>query len=586
MRKMWLSGLAVLVGMLAAATAQSQTPDPAPRVDGDSIDVRVVNVEVVVTDRWGKRATDLKAGDFQLKVDGKPVSVEYFTEVRDGRAVAPSAGEASATAALPGVEPGEPIGTNYLVFIDNLFSIVQQRNVVLTSMKKDLGKLGPGDRVSIVAWDGGRLVRLSGWTNSREEIARALDLAARMSSNGLVRRVELQRLLSDVSSAQGVVANDGDLADEVLSHMIGPSPGLSSLEVAYASALAYQIAGASRAVTSTMRGSGMPPGRKVLLLLSGGWPFSLESYVRGGQPISLARELPENLPALKDLAAAANLLGYTIYPVDVPGLSSPVGRITENPLEGQGSFVMGTPSSQGHLDTGSSNAIPMPSRYTHIDSFREQETEGSLYYLAKQTGGKPLLNGNREIALAGASDDTRSYYWLGFEPEWQRDGKAHKVTVEMTRRGLRARSRQGFLDLTRGAEAGMKVESALLFGDLPDGKPLEVQLGAPVKGAKRGVIDIPLTVDIPAEAVTVLPAEGQYAAQAQLRLIATDSRGRQSSLPVVSIKLTSPKPPEPGTKLRYTTTVHLHGRADQLVAAVYDPITGNVAAGKTGISLP
>jgi VWFA-related protein len=585
MRKKLLSGLAVLAGVLAVAAVQAQTPatEPAPRVGGDSIDVRVVNVEVVVTDRWGKRVTDLDPGDFRLKVDGKPVNVDYFTEVREGRAVAPAAG-GGATAALPGVEPGETIGTNYLVFIDSLFSIQQQRNVVLAAMKKELGQLGPGDRVSIVAWDGGKLSRLANWTGSRDEIVQALDRAMKLPSHGVVRRVELQRLLSDLSGASGVSWEDDDQANEVLEHLAGNSVGLTLSEVAYARVLGYQIASASHAVISTIRGSSVPPGRKVLLLLSGGWPFSLESYLRGDKQLAISHELSDNLPALKMLADTANLLGYTIYPVDVPGVTSAFGDITHDPLDKQGSVIMGSGAS---IDGASySGPTPLPSTYTGVNSFRDQETEGTLYYLAKKTGGKPLLNGNREIALSGAREDTRSYYWLGFAPEWQRDGKAHRVTVEMTRRGLRARSRQGFLDLTRGGEAGMKVESALLFGDLPEGKPLELHLGTAVKGARRGVTDIPLTVDIPVEAVTVLPAEGGYTAEAQLRLIATDEQGNQSTLPTLGIKLTAPKQPEPGTKLRYTTTVHLRGRANQLVAAVYDPVTGSVAAGKTKISVP
>lgn len=586
----FLSGLAVLMGLLGAAAAQAQVKvtDPAPRVGGDSIDVRVVNVEVVVTDRFGKRVTELRPGDFRLKVDGKPVAVEYFTEVKDGRAVAPaSSEEAASAAALSGVEPGEPIGTNYLVFIDSLFAIQQQRNIVLNALKKQLDQLGPADRVSIVAWDGGRLERLAGWTGSREEIARALERAAKMPSQGVQRRAELEQVLSDLGTVNTVETRWGTEENDVLVRILGGAPGLSTMEIAYIRSLSYQVAGASRAVMSTMRGSGTPPGRKVLLLLAGGWPFSLESYLRGDQPISLDRETPESLPFLKELSDTANLLGYTIYPIDVPGISSVVGDIRRDPLENQGSFIMGPGSAWGGPAPGHSNTNPLPAIYTHIDSFREQETEGTLYYLAKQTGGKPLLNGNREIALAGASADTRSYYWLGFTPDWQKDGKSHRVTVEVTKKGLRARSRQGFLDLTPGAEAGMKLESALLFGELPDGKPLELQLGPVTKSvAQRGAVEFPLTVDIPAEAVTVLPAEGgRYAAEAQLRLVAMDDQGNQSTLPMIRIKLTSDKAPEAGTKLRYTTTVYLRGRADQLVAAVYDPLTGQVAAGKAALSI-
>ncbi|HEX6862837.1 MAG TPA: hypothetical protein VF414_08480, partial [Thermoanaerobaculia bacterium] len=65
---------------LAAPAAAWQTP-PAetPSIYGEVIDVRVVNVEVVVIDRQGNRVQDLKPGDFRLTVDGKEVPIEYFT---------------------------------------------------------------------------------------------------------------------------------------------------------------------------------------------------------------------------------------------------------------------------------------------------------------------------------------------------------------------------------------------------------------------------------------------------------------------------------------------------------------------------
>src|SRR4029079_2201727 len=95
-------GFAAFAWMVSSSLAWAQgAPAEPASVIGDSVDVRVVNVEVVVTDRWGHRATGLKPGDFRLKVDGTTVPVEYFTEVRDGRAAAPPEGSG---APVPGVE--------------------------------------------------------------------------------------------------------------------------------------------------------------------------------------------------------------------------------------------------------------------------------------------------------------------------------------------------------------------------------------------------------------------------------------------------------------------------------------------------
>jgi VWFA-related protein len=570
------SHLVGVAWLASSAAVWARPADSTSPVIGDAIDVRVVNVEVVVTDWKGRRVTDLKPGDFRLKVDGKTVPVEYFTEVRDGRAGGTAAG---AGAPVPGIGPGEEIGTQYLVFIDDFFSLGAQRDVVLAALKKDLGRLGPADRMSIVDWDGGRLARMADWSASRAELAAALDQARARRSRGIEQRVALetlreeQRRLSNISTAH---ISQG--ADDQLDRILGNNLGLSLTEVAYGQVLAAQLEGAASAVISAMRGSVPPPGRKVLLLLSGGWPFSLQVYVQPNQS-TVTRELPESLPALKSLADTANLLGYTLYPVDVSGPTAAYTSVATNPLDGHPSQVFG-------MDYGNPAENPRPMSAIPVEQMAGGELTGTLMYLARETGGKPLLNGNRELALGLTSDDTRSYYWLGFTPSWQRDDGSHKVEVEMTRRRLKARARRGFLDLSRPAEVAMKVESAVLFGGLPEGKPLTLHLGTPVKakGKGLGVTEIPVTLDIPVAAVTLLPGDdGHYKGEAELRLAALDEQGNQSTAPAVRIGLSSAKAPSVAGMVHYETRIFLRGNASRVVAALYDPASGEVAAGKTDV---
>jgi VWFA-related protein len=576
--KSW-RGLVGLAWIACAAAAPAQTaPAPAVPVIGDSIDVRLVNVEVAVTDRRGKRVASLKPGDFRLKVDGKLVPIEFFTEVSDGQAAPATAAKTSAPT-VPGAEPGTPIGTHYLVFIDDLFSIGHQRDAVLTALKKDLGRLGAADSMSIVAWEGGRLARLAPWTSSRSELERALDAAMARPSHGLREMLELQRLLGDRKLGAQVSEGLSEGADDQLDRILGDAPGLALAEIAYARTLGVQISGAADAVISAMRGTPSVPGRKALLLLSGGWPLSLQSFVQADRPLSISHEVPESQVPLRSLANTANLLGYTLFPVDVPGLTSTLGNISENPLEGRGSFVTGAVAQ-------SPSGGAYPTMLTSFSSTREQEVEATLDFLARETGGKALLNGNRMLALESASADTRSYYWLGFTPTWKKDGSSHDVRVEMVPRGLRSRSRRGYLDLTVGEEAAMKVESALLFGELPDSDPLTIQAGRAVAGKQRGVREIPLAIEIPVSAVTLLEENGRYEARAELRFAAIDDEGNQSSVPPVAIRLSSLHPPVAGAQVHYSTSIFLHGRASHLVAAIYDPLTGKVAAGRTDLTIP
>jgi len=501
-------------GPLAASVAPAAQPQPAGSY-GTSIDVRVVNVEAVVTDRRGHRVPGLSAADFRLLVDGKEVPVDYFTEVSEGETATP-AGEPARPAAPSAPAPGK-VGTSYLVFIDESFSIAAHRDVVLQRLARDLGRLGPEDRVAIVAFDGRKIDMLSDWTGDRGALQRTLDAAQRRPSQGIAR-LAMRRTEGDGASFR----------------------------------LYSEVESAAAAVGAAMRGVAAPPGRKVLLLLCGGWPlFSGEHLI-----LDPLRELPSAyyVPRVEELfepvTDSANLLGYTIYPVDVPGLD---------------------PESTW-ADAGASG----PSEHTFITSEWEQGSHAVMELLAGQTGGKAVLNSARLNAFARTAADTRTYYWLGFTPEWKADGKRHDVRVEVRRPGTTVRTRKSFSDVSRETAAKLRLESLLLFGGggaVPD---LRVQTGEPRRSGLWEV-EVPVTLEIPASALTALPAGDGYEAQATLSMGALDPWGGRSRIEGLPVRLTLSAPPAPGTFTRYETTVKLRKGPQRLVFAVEDAVGGGEA---------
>jgi VWFA-related protein len=541
-----LAGLALASGVRAA--------DPPPF--GESIDVRVVNVEAVVTDRSGKRVTGLKSSDFRLRIDGKEVPIEYFSEVQDGNALPPPAGGATPGAAAPaapeaavqGLTEG-PVGTFYLVFIDDYFSVAANRNVVLKGLKADLGRLGPNDRMAIVAYDGGRLAMLSNWTGSQADLGRAFDQAMERKTHGFDRITESRTLAHDLAFA-GQTVGDGAPLD-----LNTRQSGLNDQQRAYAATLIRQVQGDVQAAVATMRAFAAPQGRRVMLLLSGGWPFSAQSYTSGGNGIP-TKQLAEGEAVFRPLASTANLLGYTLYPIDVPG-----------------------------VQTGAADAEATGPAATAFNSEAEQEIEGSLKFLAKETGGQPILNSNRALALAMSRDDTRSFYWLGFSPSWQHNDKTHEVKLETRRSDLRIRSRTGFLDLSRKAEVTMKVESALLFGSPPGALTMPLKLGE-IARSKRGETEIPITLGLPVDLMTVVPVGKKFTVQLELRFGASDAAGNTAEIPIVPVTLTSDHPPTPGRVVKYETKIKLNGKADHMVVAAYDPLSGKIATAETDLKLP
>ncbi|HEX2223866.1 MAG TPA: hypothetical protein VHN15_06650, partial [Thermoanaerobaculia bacterium] len=186
-------GLLATLALAGMAAAQAPAaPETAPAsVFGEQIEVRVVNVEAVVTDRNGNRVTNLKPEDFRLTVDGKEVPIEYFSEVRGGLAIE-GATEEGPVPGLPGLAPGSPVGTSYLVFIDDFFSVAAQRNEVLKQLEERVAQLGPEDRMAIVAYDGRTLEMLSTWSRSERDLGRAFSNARARQARGLERLSELR----------------------------------------------------------------------------------------------------------------------------------------------------------------------------------------------------------------------------------------------------------------------------------------------------------------------------------------------------------------------------------------------------------
>lgn len=570
MRRVFLPAAVSLACALAlgAGLAQAQQKKAPPRpqdtpVFGESVDVRVVNVEVVVTDKDGNRVTGLKPGDFRLKVDGKQVPVDYFSEIFGGQSVAPPAaagGTAPVASSVPGVEPGHAVGTSYLVFVDDYFPTEIRRNEVLRSLKDDLARLGPEDRMAIVAYDGGRLAMVSNWSQSQAALARAFDQAMARPARGLDRIAEITHFSNDqsfasgsVSDSTGRVSGDGSTPLDLNTRMT--NSGLSLSERSYGVTLFRQIEGVVNAAARTLRTFASPPGRKVMLLLDGGWPYSIQSFIRADNPNSASREFKDGETLFRNLTSTANLLGYTVYPVDVPGTP---GSANDASLAGA---------------AGSAGA-----------SFRDQEIKGTLEFVARETGGKDLRNSNRMVALAQITEDTRSYYWLGFSPTWEHNDARHKVDVTVDKPGLKVRSRENFLDLSKKTEVSMMVESALLFGNVPGGISLPMRVGTVTK-TRKGT-EIPITLGLPTDVVTLVQVGNKYAAHAELRFAATDKNGNDSEIPVVPLDISSDHPPKPGGFVKFETKITLKGAANHLVATVYDPISGKVATAETDLTMP
>ena len=479
-------GWTAAVTLLLATVPVRGQESPLPDLFADVIDVRVVNVEVVVTDRKGNRIRGLQADDFELLVDGETVPISHFTAIDDGRALASSDDRIGT---LPSLTPDEPVGTNFLIFIDDLSAIQQHRNRVLTRMESDLVLLSPVDRVAIVAFNGRNVTRITDWTNSREEIERALERARERKAFGLM--------------------NVGGLGD--------------------------QTRRAVMAAAASVRSFARAPGRKVMLLLIERWVTRIDPWT----PWSIwaaKTEAARFRDAYGPLVHAANLVGYSLYPIDIPGLQ------------------------------------PGDRWWHDVHQF-----------LADETGGLPMLNSFSRKALAETAEDTQSYYWLGFEPPRNEDDRLHDIQIRVAGpRRFRVRSREHYLDMSRSTEVTMLVEGNLLFGGSPGVEALDVRFGASRKAGFRK-ISVPMEVSIPLADVELLPMAGQWMNELEFQVSLIDEHGDRSETPIEKIPIAGPTKPQPGDVFVYETDLLMRKRQHRYVAAVYDPLTGAILSGNGSV---
>ena len=512
---------------LAAASAQQRA---LPEVFSEVIDVRVVNVEVVVTDRQGDRVHGLKASEFELLVDGEPTPIDYFTEIRDGFALDTAEGDA---AAVPSLDPNAPVATNFLIYVDDLFSIERDRNRVLDRLEEDLGELASSDRVAAVAFDGSSVETLTGWTQSPNRLKEALDRARGRPAHGLKRRSELRMADSDGESISQLEQSTGPRGDV---------RGLASrAAIYYEEKLSDQLERSMQAAVATMRRFANQRGRKVMLLLAGGWPRSVKVYALGRPPLDDTEAIDSRVASEDELygplVSTANLIGFALYPVDVPAAAA--GR--RNPLKGRE---------------------------------RQYQLRSTLQQLAAPTGGVPMLAAQRDTALSRVIADTRSYYWLGFEPQRREDDAFHEIVVRsIGRADLDVRTREGYVDMSRDREIAMTAEGALLFGDLPDALPLDVRLGPPVP-AGRGRMSVPMEVTIPLDEVEFLPTDDQSQSVLEVRVAVMDESGNRAEVSLERVPVVGPEQPQPGQIFYYQTDLQLRRREHTVLITVRDPLTG------------
>ena len=550
---------------LVLALLFAQSPQTTPTFL-ESLDVRITNVDVIITDRAGKAVRGLRRNDFVVTENGAPQPITNFAEYGGTSGAA----EAVPGAPAPQAEPGPAPPRKFLFYIDEM-SLTGRTEPQLADAAAELirREMRPGDEAMVMTHAKGPRLALD-FTSDRTVVEKRL-------------REELNHLTS-------FRANTARQEDEFfLRH--GPPAASVREQIQVARIYATRV---NRRVTSTLRGLlglvgalDQTSGRKVLVVLSESLPaepgkeaFGLATLAAGLAPtqVGISGAIVEHMPSeafdpgdaaahaswydvrpmIRELAARASANGVTIYTlqpdfggvVRVPGAGADVG--------GRRGVNMG-PSGGGGFA---------------VNQFGRQMLEGTretLQTLADDTGGKFFLGGS-QIAngFRTIAEDVTDYYSLGYRSSGGPSG-VQKIDVRVTGRPeLTVRARREILRRSPEREMDEIVAANLIF-------PRQVnELGISAVAAKPQNrienVRVPVIVRIPMSNLTFIPNGAKYRAEFSVHYAAIDGAGfttgtyREQAVEVAAADIDAAR-----TKpFNYTTDLIVSPGTLRIAVGVYD----------------
>ncbi|HTY42440.1 MAG TPA: VWA domain-containing protein [Thermoanaerobaculia bacterium] len=539
---------------LTAATVFAQQPPPArlPQFS-ESVEVRVLNLDVDVTDAKGNPVTDLKREDFTLKIGGKPVAIDYFTLVNDGTIHAPDIATAPAERVLEIYKKGEEayVPRNFLVFVDLGYLPPGLRNYSLNAIRDLAGRLGPNDAMRVVVFNRLPAV-LVDWTTSKEVVLTALTDLERQG-------VGMSRLQMQTQTLAQI--------DSIGLNRRGVSSRLQ-LARQYGSEVGMEIENLIQSMQAELVTLTPLSGKKAFLYISGGFEYQpgwVMAQYAGGSITSSGlvnlnvRDVPTRLTAMIQKANADQI---TFYTVDATGLTAE-----------------GTPASEGSPST---NVLAIEQR-PNLTFQARQDRQNGMQQMATETGGVALMNTNDfQGGLSRIYQQVSTYYTLGVTLSKLGLTGYQKVDVTVNRPGVTVRARKGFEPLSEAQRVETRARATMETDLSYNAIPAKIEL-APATLDKKYYV-LPLTVLVPADALTFVPQGDKEVANAEFYIGSVDDKGNASDLSRQTTSFAIPAgKAKAGAMLRYTAQLQTKKGNYRIVVNVRDSSSGRMGTARTNV---
>lgn len=404
------------------------------------VETRTVLVDAVVTGKKGDDVHDLTAKDFHIWQDGKEQEVTSLS--------------ADAQAAEP----------HFLVlfFDDTRMTAPDQAAARRAAARFIDANTGPRSQMAVVSYNGS--LRIA--QNFTDNAGRLKDALNRMqtSSGGTTdstrgQRAAVPTTVADNFGSRGAIESLGNLAKSL----------------------------------------GVLPGRKTLVLLTGGLPSS-----------------PEMKSSVTAAIEDASRSGVAVYPVNVLPLSSAVDatNVTPNSL-GDQFRGRGRGGGRGADD---SNGAQDPAA----------SSEPLLMALADGTGGFLTRDSSALLAaLQQIGEEQTEHYVLSYTPPESKEGSCHALRVKVDRAGLTVRARASYCatppaDLIAGTPEAKDLETRAAGAEAGD---LAASVQLPYFYLSAGVARVHLAMEISVGALKFENEKGKLHAEVNLLGIASTADG-------------------------------------------------------------
>ncbi|HEV8232930.1 MAG TPA: VWA domain-containing protein [Thermoanaerobaculia bacterium] len=506
----------------------------------EEVEVRVMDLDVAVTDKAGRPVPGLTRDDFTVRIGGRVVPIDYFARVDEGTIHAPDLATASPDQVLAAYRRGTEayVPRHFLMYVDLGHLAPDARKRGLEGLRDLVTRMGPNDMARVLMFDR-RSKELTEWTNSKEQLFAALTKIEK-AGVGMSRLLTERQTLRDIdftrrrSEREFMARNYAEQERAEVRQMLNDVGS----ELATLSPLA---------------------GKKAFLFVSGGFEFqpgyAMASYALGQMSL-LALDTRNMGPELEQIVRRANASEITFYTVDARG------------LEGGG--------------VSASNDDPLMSRPS-VSFLARQDSQEGMMLLARETGGLALLNSNDlRQGLSRIYQDASVYYSIGVTLTKLPPAAYQDVRVEVNRPGVVVRTRRGYAARTEADRARDRVQATLKTNLAYGAIPMTLRTAPATK--QGGKFTVPISVTLPASALTFVPDGGGRRATADVSIGVMDDAGRMSDVAQQEATFTLPEGKE-NEPLVYTATLQTRKGNQRIVVNLRDRASGKMGTAKADVRI-